>query len=357
LARYELRVFTPGGALLDVIPAAAFERITYERRLNAVGSFAARFVDGDDPRVAAFQDYAIIDVWRQPPGGSFYRDDTFLRTGVTTAGEQRTVTVAGDHLNYILSGRVIAPGSEAEVSFSDYADAAMKTLVDGWLGTGASAYNQVSDLSVEAAYDVGGVVPVTAKRKTLLSVLEDLAEASGVDFYVTHAGGGALTFTANKPYGSDLRSTVGPPNLVFSLERANMLKPVLRCAGAGADRVHVAGRGSGEDREVLAVNGASWALTRFNKRDAVSDARDVEAGDAAGLQAAGDAYLAGQGRTRELDFEIADIAGSRYGVDWDLGDWVSARYAGATYHYKIAGVSVALGANSETITPQLEELF
>jgi hypothetical protein len=35
-ARYELRIHTPGGDEVERLPQGAFERLSYERRLNAV---------------------------------------------------------------------------------------------------------------------------------------------------------------------------------------------------------------------------------------------------------------------------------------------------------------------------------
>ena len=45
-----------------------------------------------------------------------------------------------------------------------------------------------------------------------------------------------------------------------------------------------------------------------------------------------------------------------YGVEWNLGDWVSARFMGMTFDKKIAAVSISLDSEGEVVTPTVEEI-
>jgi hypothetical protein len=336
--------------------------VKYTRRLNYVERLTARFKDGSDSRIALIPRYAMFDLWRKAPGGSWRREDTYLLRGRSVSVNSdgvRTVTLRGDHANTILEGRVVAPAGETGIAVSGLADAAMKDLVEAWVGTGAPAGSQIDDLVVDGYANVGLQISEDPRRKNLLKLLQDIAASSRVDFYVVHDGDGALRFTADRPWGQDRTVTAnkryGLPFQVFALERGNMERPTLDTYEADLDRVHVAGQGRNEEREVLAVNGASWALTRFNRRDDVVDARDAEAGDTDALRAAGVAALDGSGYRRSLRFDIpADGAG--YGEAWDLGDRVSAHFDGETFDYKVAAVAVTLSASGEQIAPTLESL-
>ncbi|MHC4868021.1 MAG: hypothetical protein ACYTEX_28450, partial [Planctomycetota bacterium] len=181
---------------------------------------------------------------------------------------------------------------------------------------------------MDADKNVGLQVSENPRRKALNAVLKSIAEASRVDCYLEHTSDGGLRFKADRPYGDDLRyeaNKYGTKSfMLFSRARGNMIQPKRTRREADLDWVHVAGRGREEERETKLVLGASAYATRFNRRDSVADARQIEEGDPDGLQAAGEAALAKGSECYELSFQVVEAEGSRYGEDWDLGDWVSA---------------------------------
>ncbi len=366
-ARCELRIHTPGGVERSRIPQGAFERLSYKRQLNAVGTLTMRFKDGEDARIDAIPRYALIDVWRtKANGGSWRREDTYLlKRRTVSAGSDglRVVTLGADHLNTLLEGCICAPLDETGIEVTGYAEVVMKDLVSAWAGPGAPAAQQIENLLVDAYTHTGLWTSESPRRKRLSTVLQSIAKAAHVDFCMKHLGDGKLLFTADRPWGRDLRYeahryTPRAAFTLFSLGLGNMENPTLTWTEADLDRVIALGEGEGDDRETLEVAGGSVNLTRFNKRSDVADARRADEGDEDALRVAGEAALRGGLEKRELRFDVpsANTGASGYGNEWDLGDWVSATFDGATFDYKIAAVDVSLDANGEQITPRLESI-
>ncbi|MBN1287677.1 MAG: hypothetical protein JXB47_19920 [Anaerolineae bacterium] len=381
-AAYELRILTPDGVELARIPAEAFDSFTYERRLNGVGQLTARFKQSNDvqidpiartyrfwypnrrgDRVEVFVPrYAILDVWRRVPGGKWYRDDTYLKRGgnVSMGGDDVLVTaLAGDHLNTIFKGAPVAPESADTPAVGGYADRMMKDLVNAWAGPAAPAIQRISDFLIDGYADQGLVGSENPRGRDLLAVLQGIAKGSHVDFYVVHLDGGVLLFTANRPWGRDLRYETNrcerSPYMLFAPERGNMENPELWEDEAALDGVYVAGFGRSDAREVVFVPGASINATRFNRRFGQTDARQLEPGDTEGYELAGRAALAGQDAQYGLKFDVPET-NNGYGVEWDLGDWVSARFLGMTFDSKVEAVLVDLSASGERVRPSLTSI-
>lgn len=114
------------------------------------------------------------------------------------------------------------------------------------------------------------------------------------------------------------------------------------------------GRNQGTSRTVVTVeNAAAEALWGFHEQ--TYDSRN-EAD--ANLTSVGEGVLLERGPTEGLDFEII---GANYGVEWRLGDRVSAEYAGVEADYLIEQVRVVvsnerLESPVEAITPDLRLL-
>ena len=96
----------------------------------------------------------------------------------------------------------------------------------------------------------------------------------------------------------------------------------------------VAGQGEAADREIVEVGTAAG----WDRREVFVDARDLDATDA--LIARGGEKLAEVGETTTLEVEYIPTPTYRYGIDFDLGDIVSAEYPGiATMEARIVTVT------------------
>lgn len=362
LDRYELRVLTPEGSELARIPDTAFERIVYDRALNAVGSLTLQFVNHAD-YADAFVRYAILDLWRQRGGtGNFEREDTYLyrRRTVKAENDRVTLVVRGDHLNTILAGREIAAAADEDVEVTGHAGDVMKDLVSAWVGPGAPTHQRVDDLFVDARHGEGLIDTVKARRQKLMTVLKRLADASGVDFHITHTGGGALLFRTGRPYGADktyeTNRYTSSPYILFDINRGNARQITIDTLEADVDQVYAAGRGADDERQVLRVDGPDYRATRFNCRDASADARAADDQDA--LRAAALSALARGDRSRRIQLALPADDAASYGNTWDLGDWVSVRdpVTGEIYDLSVTKITVTLDRKGQLIVPFFKDI-
>lgn len=246
-----------------------------------------------------------------------------------------------------LLGRRIVAWRAGTVNRSEFsavrAETIMKTLVNHNAGSAATTANgRVRDgqiagytLAVEADGARGAILSLGCAWDNLLEALQKLAAVGGGDFDLLRTGATSLEFR----WYTGQRGTDRSVTLLFALDRGNMAAPQYR-----HDRIEertvavVGGAGDGTARVAVVRTGTDWASA--NDSEVFVDAR--HSGDAATLQAAGDARLQERRARREFDFGVVQTTSCYYGLHYGLGDLVRAQYGAVNTLQKIVGVSISL---------------
>lgn len=191
-------------------------------------------------------------------------------------------------------------------------------------------------ITVEADGASGPSIDFNCAHQNVLNALQRLADIAGADFDLVTTGSQIWQFRwYPNGMGNDLRGAVS-----FSRKLGNMRRP--RLIGGRLDettRLVVGGQGSDADRDFAAVEGpdyhSSWnAITGFYSASSLSTAD--------GLTRAGQARLEQLRALKPLEFEAVQTLGFQYGINYDLGDLVSARYRGVVQDMKVDTVHIAV---------------
>lgn len=359
---YQLRFYdATTHALVAVV--TDFLRLAYTRRVNAAGLVTFR-LNGRHPLLANAADKMGVEVWRRHDGewrrelAALLRDE---RWQGDAGGEIYDGTAVG--ILTMLGWRIVnwAAGTSNRSQFvSAKAETIMKTLVATNAGTAATAANGrkrdgvIAGIAIEEDGVGGNVLDWYCHGQNLLESLQKLARVGGGDFDLEKTAAGAYEFRwYGGQRGQDRTATVS-----FAVGLGNMGNPrysVVRSNEATVAAVY--GQGEGADRDYVTRTGANYAAD--NDIELFVDAKDIEKGQTAALQARGDEKLAELEARALFAFDVLQTPATRYGVHYDLGDLVTAvnPYLGATATQKITAVTVALdesGAESikvETETP------
>lgn len=359
---YDLYLSTPLGARLAVLDR--FESLQWTRKLNDVGALTLRFgTEQVDWRLWGLD--RRVEVWRTSiiPKlvGIYYLRGTERRT--EQGGER--ITWTGEDANGLLARRIIAyySGSQQTDRF-DYADDLMKETVKDNLGADADGgvdSDALRDItaygfSIELDHGQGPWMSKDCAWQGLLTALQSIASTArdlGTRLYfeVMHPTMTTLQFrTYVHRQGAD-RTTMQAP---FSLIRGPLATPVsiVENHGQEVNYLYVGGQGTEEDREIAVVSDApACAASPFARCEALVDGTSYE--DTGPLTDFGRKALQDAKVRNVFEGTLIDMPGSRYQVDWDLGDLVRAEYNGETFNCEVQAVMGTATANEETVTAQL----
>lgn len=340
-ASYQVRVKSKTGALLAVLTQENLLSLHITRRVNDIATHELTIDATADTRCDLFEVDGQVEVWRRPPGHDWYMEyEGFHRDSrwEQDADGLETFTSLGVGYQDLLRRRIIAAYSGAAGSSkSGSAETVAKAFVTEQLVSPTIAERAISGFTVEA--DGGGGEDIALQRayRNLLEVLQEIAAIGGGDFDVIGTGAAEWEFRwYDGQRGADRRSSI-----VFATDYGNMLMPSLKEQAARANTVLVLGQGEGSDRTWVWRPSAA-AVGGLDRVEIARDARDTN--DANILRDRGDAELWMERALDELTFVVAQVAGVQYGVDYGLGDLVSARYRSTDYDLKIIEVSLTLGA-------------
>jgi hypothetical protein len=169
---------------------------------------------------------------------------------------------------------------------------------------------------------------------------------------------GEFVFDARSIWGTDLRegNPAGVPPVVFSVYKDNMLIPIFsQNYSAEQNYAYVGGDGQGAARIIqevydnTAITASPWA-----RKEVFVEAR--QQADTSGLIAAGYGELQNRKAKQSLSFNVVQTDSSRWIRDWNLGDWVTAKYYEYSFDKRIVEIGVSLSEGAETIDVQFEDL-
>lgn len=330
-----------------------------ERVVNDMGSYGLH-LDGDDSRVALFNDDSQLEFWWTDPENSiawrkefeaFHEDyDRW-----TDAAGTRHFLSMGRGYNCLLDRTVNnSKASTLGAAKDGAAEAVLKEYVEEQVGPLAGARNRFG-FSVAMDAGTGGPVDIQRAYRNLLTICQDIAAIGGGDFQIvgTHASqAGPASFELRwylGQLGTDRRASV-----IFSEGFGNMQEPRLQVRRSHVrNAALVAAYGEGVARYTIwRTDAASIALTPWGRREVLVDAREVTDGNVAAVADKGDTALAENVQTVSFDFVAVQSPGCLYGRDYFLGDLVTARYMGVDYDRKVQRVSIQSGRNGVSVAVQ-----
>jgi len=360
---YDLRLMTPTNEpLASLDHALSFE---YTNVVNDVGRCSIVLPHNFDPALITKDNHLVI--WRKAPYSTLQQDFHGLLTWWKWADDEQgrtTLQIAGPSLNTLLHRRIVAyAAGEPQSSKTDYADDMMKQIVGENMGIYSDPSRTLAGLSMFADESAGPLLSKGFAWENVLDILKKIGDA-------TRAMGSEIFF-ALKPMepglyfhfytypgqpGTDRRSTSAAP-LLLSKEMGNLRTPSLTVDyDAEENFIYGAGRGEGLLRRVVTTEDTTRSgANPMARSEGFADARNEADSDASVLAAAQAALTAGRPVIR-FEGSIIDQPGSRYGLDWIVGDRVTASYAGMTfYDCLIRSVHVSVNdQGAETIDAKLE---
>jgi len=351
---------TTGAVIAQVVDA---RRIEYTRRVNGPGNHSIIF-----PGEASFIDSLGLDYQvevhrRLNPTVPFYLEyEGFHRSSMrqTTNAGLRLFTSFGTGYESLLKRRVILyPAGSAQSSKTGVGETVMKSYVDQNAGPAATfpprllASGVTTGLTIEADGAAGLTWTGGRAYQNLLQVVQDIADAANVDFRVIGTGAALFEFRAQAtPIGTDRTvdgSAPGVAPVVFSLARSNMELPLY--AFNRSEEITAAiimGQGIDSDRVVIQrtdtdrLDDSPW-----NRIEIARGATNEDA--TAGLNAVGDRLLEILRPRESFNFEPIQTESLNYGVDYFLGDLVTARYESVERDVQIETVTITVEKGKELI--------
>lgn len=342
---YRLDAYDTAGVLQAQI--TDFLSLAYAKRVNAPGILTFE-LNGAHSLLSSLADKWQFEVMRRMPGqawvqdfSSIFRDPewSYVNTQRFKANCQGLMSMLGwrivnwyaDTINrsYWLG----AKGESILKMLADYNAGPNATTGNGRIRNGA-----ITGLAIEADGAHGNTLDWYCAYDNLLDTLQKLAFIAGGDFDLVKTSATVYTFT----WYTGQRGTDRTATVKFSMELGNMAEPAFITPRSQEKTVAtVGGPGEGSVRMVVNRTGVNYAAGN----DVEMFVNATDASTSAGLNAAGDQALAEAQARDAFDFKVLQTPASRYGIEYFLGDLVTAinPFNGASYTQKIMGVDVALG--------------
>jgi hypothetical protein len=315
----------------------------------------------------------MVQVWRAPEGARIGHWQTYFIRGwrFETLGAQQIITVSGVGPNDLLRRRIVAAyASSTQASKNDLADDMMKEIVteafaDGVAPAPDAGTRIITDFSVQADLSDGPIISKGFAFDRLLlpsggGVLASLAKASReagtevfFDTVVSDISSSSISF--------EFRTYTGQPGqdvsdrVVFDQVRGNLQDPFLEFDYRDeVNYVYAGGRGQGAARNVQQESDAArYNASRWNRCESFADATNQTTDD--GVRESARAMLELGRPKRYFGGMPVDTLGTRFGVDWNYGDMVTARYRGEEFVMIIRVVTISVDAmGRETIDARLD---
>lgn len=366
LPRYQVSVYDEvSGDRLGLFSLVEGYSLRYEIRLNDVGVMALTL-----PYTLAnwqlFTKDRFIDIMRERPDGSLVVEATyFARSRERFADEQRErMVVGGLHVNHLLERRFIDPEDDSVQPNGGYATKAgeaggvIRAYIREQAGDLASSARGFPKFTVPIETDVGTGVGANLRYFNLLLEMQKLANIGGVDFEITHTGGGNLLCTVGV-LGTDRTVTTNrvPPFTILTPKRGNLADPKLVIDSSDEKTFFYAlGDGARADRLIVKYTTLRVGDTPYNRIEQKVDARVNNKKNAAfqmlmaAVKVANDSV---EERKLKVDF-LSDAPGLRYREDWFFGDKVTVQWGDFDEDMRISVLTFTLTSTGEELEVEIK---
>lgn len=346
-----------------------FDTLQYTRKVNEAGLLITDLI-ADNPKAAALEIGGQLEVKRRnvAMGLDWYTDFVGLIRAFRYTNQNGIdrLRVTADEALSLLDDRIIAynPDVTNRTRFNNVrAETIMKNLVRYNITASGTVADGRVRLATPSAYTI--TIQTDAGQGNLLSIgdvtydslllaLQEIANIAGGDFDLIQTGNTTFDFRFyNGQRGTDRTNTV-----VFSLENANLTEPVYEISTLNEKTVGiVAGQGQGVDRDIVVVNGVNYASN--NNRETFINASQVPKGNIASLTATGEKKLYDLREKVTFDFKVIQSPSTFYGIDFFIGDLVTAKFRDLETVQKVMGVTITYSRNNsekEQIDFQLQTI-
>lgn len=346
--------------------ASNFLTLEYSRVVNAVSTLKLT-LPGDFDTSMIINPDGRIEVWRKLDSGREYLDTNVvwlikkISQKIDASGLQSIVVEADTPLSVLREpGRFInyVTGSVQAIYAAAAADDQIKQIARENIGTSASGSRNISAyIGVDPNLSLGASVAKSFAWRDCLKVMQEFADASTtagtyIAFDIVSDTPTTLVFrTYAQQRGTDHRFPGGLNPVLISPEMGNLGEVVFsRDYRDEITYVEAGGKGEGQQRLLASAQDTTrQGLSPFGLREYFKDATQYST--TTGLAAEANAVLR-SGRVRTLfQGRLIDTPDSRYGVDWEWGDYVTAQAFGRLIDCRIDAVSVSVkpGAGYERI--------
>lgn len=199
-------------------------------------------------------------------------------------------------------------------TYTGNSEQAARTLVNVNAGPGAMQARKIPRLILGATAGIGSNVTVkTTRMQPVTEVLRNISAAGGDFTFRTRQSGKDILFEILQP--PDVSAQVR-----FGFSLGNMKYRAYSVKGPTATTAIVGGQGTGASRNLIERTNATdeknwWRIEKLVSRDGSQPLTELE--DEATRALAEGAY------TQRLPSNVADIPGSRYGIDYVIGSKVA----------------------------------
>ena len=350
-------IVTTDGTIGDPNALAA---LSYSRVTNDTGVAVLRYAGELSARLLRLDN--LILIYRSIDGSTSLVTDTawIIRSWRFTldGSGQRSTEVIAYSGNYLLSSRGVAYQTRSPFSTkSGAADNLIKEVVRENLGSSATDTARIiAGISVQANTSQGQSIDVVVGwRNSVLTVAQELADAStdagtyiAFDLVTTTPGLWEFrTFAGQR--GVDRRVPGGTLPLLIGVDYGNLadVEYVADYSDLGT-AAYALGDGAGSRRRVqTATNDPAIALSPYNRREIYVEANNATTVNQV-LRAARSALRRQRARVT-MQGRIVETPSTRYGIDWQWGDYVTASAFGVTLNARIDAISVSIEGGRETV--------
>ena len=369
LPSYELWITDDFG--LRLAQVTTFSTLSATQVANQIGWFDLVLPPDFDTSLIAPD--RMLQLWRQPAGGtlSLWRPYFIRRWRWQTRGGDEILIVCGPDVNDLLRRRIIAHFAGSSQSRKvDFADDMMKEVVteaiaDGTNPAPAAGTRVWADLSIAPDTSSGPSITKSFPWKTdllpsaggALALISKAAKEAGTEVFFSVepnvVGSSSITF--------EFRTFINQPRqdvsdrVFFEKESGNLENPFLEFDYSLEENyIYGGGQGEGEARNIQQVSDADrFNASQWNRCEGFADARNSTAD--AGVEDAARSRLEEGRPTRKFGGDPIDTAGTRFGVDWDFGYKVTARYRDEEFPAIARAVVIQVDdSGTETIQTRLE---
>lgn len=356
------------GLQLDIVTQSRFNGLTYAKVLNDTAQ--VQFTVPMTDQSSAYRDLdTLIEVYRRPePNLPLRREQTYLMRYVSIyydeATETEYITRGGVSVDDLLKCRIIFPADDpfaagGYISYQNNAAIVMNFFVQYQMVTPLiNADRAFPNMVIDPNLDLGNIIFQRRAWENLYDVIYDCSVKGDIDFEIYREMTGTFAppifhfFSHKIGLDKTVTTNIGTSDFIlFSPERTNMRSPVLTLNRyEERNQVYVLGQGTQAAREVFPQSGDTIADSPFNRREGTTDARDISYGVLDGFITAGSAYLQDNEPNITFDFEPdLDAPQGQYGLDWDIGYFVSVLYHDYAADYRIQKIEVTIAEGDENI--------
>lgn len=372
---HEILIISPTtGGVLKILSPSQVDEFKYSRVINDVGVFAMVFRGREQVEevYSLFTTDTLVEVYRDDQTQSLshmVKENTYL-----TRKRERYIDddgidmfiVGGVDLNDFLNRRIVDPNDDSVQPNGGYAtksgaaDTVLRDYIREQAGELASSLRITPGLDVPAVPGIGTAIGKRLRHDILLEVVRDVANSTNIDFSISRITDLSFEVFIGQ-LGTDRTYNTNKTSrryVVFSPNRGNLLNP--RYSIDETEEVtylYVLGPGQGTNRTQLELsNNARVNASPYNRIERVKDARDTQPGQAVQLLTEGRLELIDQAVKIEFNANIsAQLGGTKYRIDWVLGDRVTIAWGNQRDDVRIIGIEITLTGTGEQLVIKIEQ--